>query len=237
MTFREFLRHASLRLGAFARDGVRMVHGWPLWKKAAAVIAVCAFVAVVWLFDIPSLATLRVWADSLGWWFAVAFWCAYVVIAQFPIPRTMLSITAGILFGPILGLALAITATAVAASVSLSIMRGFLKEWIRPRLTHPAVEKINRHLQESGWIAVISLRLIPAIPFSVMNYVASVTDVRVGVFTLGTLIGSLPGTTLIVLFGDTLTGTADPWIIALMVVLAALGLCGVVFDTRNAVKA
>lgn len=200
-----------------------------------ALLALAAVLVVV-LFDVPTLSTLRQWADSLGVWFPIAYWFAYVIVTQFPIPRTILTLTAGILFGPWAGIAIALTATAAAAALSLSVVRYLLADWVRPRLTHPIVDTINAHLLARGWVAVISLRMIAGVPFSIMNYACALTSVRVSTFTVATFIGSAPGSILTVFFGDTLTGDANPAIIAATVALAVIGIIGLAVDSRVPVK-
>lgn len=202
-------------------------------RKAALLVVALVLFAAAWIFlDVPPLAVLREWAEQTGPWFPVIFWLLYVLITQFPIPRTIMTISAGVLFGSALGILIAITATTVAAVISLVIVRYLLRDWIAPRLTHPAVETINRRLEARGWLAVASLRMVAFVPFSVMNYASALTRVRVLPFTLATFVGSLPGTIVVVLFGDTLTGQANPVIVACTAALTVVGLLGVLLDAR-----
>ncbi|MEX3503994.1 TVP38/TMEM64 family protein [Corynebacterium sp. LK2510] len=199
--------------------------------RALALCVVAVVFFVVWrIVDVPPLAVLRDWADNTGPIFPVLFWMLYVLITQFPVPRTVMTLSSGILFGPVAGLAIALTATTAAAVVSLSVVRGLLRDWITPRLTHPSVEMINRRLEERGWLAVASLRMIAVVPFSVMNYAAALSRVRVAPFAIATFAGSMPGTLGTVFFGDTLTGRADPAVIALTATLAAIGIAGLLLD-------
>lgn len=206
--------------------------GVPRRNAIALAVLVAAFVAAWVLLDVPPLSTLREWADTLGPWFPIAFWLLYVLITQFPIPRTLMTVSAGILFGTVRGILIAITATTVSAVISLLIVRALLRDWIAPRLTHPAVERVNQRLEQRGWLAILSLRLIAAVPFSVLNYAAALTRVPVVPFAAATLIGSVPGTVLVTIFGDTLTGQANPVVIAVMAVLAAVGIAGLIIDAR-----
>lgn len=201
-------------------------------KVALLVLTAVVFVGAWLLLDVPPLATLRSWADQTGPWFPVIFWLLYVLITQFPIPRTIMTISAGILFGTVEGILLALTATTVSAVISLLLVRSLLRDWVEPRLTHPAVASINRRLEERGWLAVFSLRLIAGVPFSIMNYAAALTRVPAVPFAVATLLGSAPGTILVAIFGDTLTGNTNPLYIALMVVLALIGVAGIVLDAR-----
>nr|WP_115684608.1 TVP38/TMEM64 family protein [Corynebacterium senegalense] len=193
-------------------------------------VAAAGFVAAWLLLDVPPLPVLRSWAEHTGPLFPLFFWLLYVLVTQFPIPRTIMTLSAGVLFGSLWGLAIAITATTASAVLSLLVVRGLLRDWIAPRLTHPAVETVNRRLEQRGWLAVASLRMIAVVPFSIMNYAAALTRVGVLPFALATFAGSLPGTVGTVFLGDTLTGRADPAVIALTVVLGLLGLGGLLLD-------
>lgn len=205
-------------------------------RIAALVGALIAFVALWALLDVPPLSTLRQWADQTGPWFPVIFWLLYVLITQFPIPRTVMTISAGILFGTVQGILIALTATTVASVISLILVRFLLRDWIEPRLTHPSIAAINQRLEERGWLAILSLRMIAGVPFSILNYAAALTRVRVGPFALATLLGSAPGTVLVAVFGDTLTGEAKPVFVAAMVVLAVAGFAGLLLDARLPTK-
>ena len=77
-------------------------------------------------------------------------------------------------------------------------------------VSHPAIDGWMHGCASRGWLAVLSLRLIPAVPFSVINYAAGASAVRVLPYTLATLLGLLPGTAAVVILGDALTGNVSP---------------------------
>lgn len=199
-------------------------------------LALAVFLAVTLLVNVPAVSTLRSWAQACGPWFPVLFWVGYVVVTQFPVPRTILTLSSGVLFGPWVGIVVALSATTVAAALSLSVVRGMLGGWMAPRLRHPAVAGLNARLEQRGWLAVTSLRMIAGVPFSVMNYAAALTSVPLGMFTVATLVGSAPGTVVTVVLGDALTGDVDPVVLAFTVVLAVIGLVGLAVDHRLPVK-
>ena len=202
----------------------------PAQKRLLALAAAAVFVAAWLMLDVPPLATLREWADSTGPWFPVLFWLLYVLITQFPIPRTIMTVSAGLLFGPATGILIAITATTVAAVISLLTVRYLLRDVVAPRLTHPAVERINARIEARGWLAVASLRMVAFVPFSIMNYACALTRVPVIPFAAATFAGSLPGTVITVLLGDTLSGQTNPAVVALTAVLTVVGLIGLLVD-------
>lgn len=223
-------------VGAFVHEAVVAIRAWSWKRRAAVIVGIITFFAVTIWFDIPPISTLRTWADAAGPVFVGVFWLGYVLITQFPIPRTLLTLASGVLFGPWEGIILALSATTVSAALSLLIVRGLLGEWMRPRLNHPAVARINTRLAQRGWLAVTSLRMIAGIPFSVLNYAAALTSVPLGAFTVATLIGSAPGTIVTVILGDTLTGEANPLALILTISLAGLGVLGLTVDHRLPVK-
>ncbi|MGP6173169.1 TVP38/TMEM64 family protein [Corynebacterium sp. A21] len=230
------MRSLGQFLAGIFSDAITTFLEWSWLRRILVIAALLSFLVVTVVVDVPPLSTLRDWADSAGNWFVVLFWFGYVLITQFPIPRTLLTLSAGVLFGPWLGIALALSATTVAAAISLSLVRSLLGEWIRPRLTHPAVVGIDARLRHRGWLAVTSLRMIAGVPFSVLNYVAALTSVPLIPFALATLVGSAPGTIVTVLLGNTLTGQADPALVAITIALAVMGVLGLALDTKLPVK-
>lgn len=73
-------------------------------------------------------------------------------------------------------------------------------------------------------------------PFSILNYVAALTSIRLLPFASATAIGSAPGTIATVVFGAALTGDANPAVLIVTVVLCVLGMLGLTLDARLPVK-
>ncbi len=195
-------------------------------------IAVGAVVAVVLLVPLPTAVQLRDWAISVGPWFPLAFLGAQVVVTVLPFPRTAFTLAAGLLFGPALGVAIAVTASTVSALLALLAVRG-LGWQLNNLVSHPAVEAVDTRLCERGWPAVLSLRLIPMVPFSVLNYAAGASSVRVLPYLLATVAGLLPGTTAVVVLGDALTGNVSPLLALVSLCTASVGIGGLAYERRR----
>lgn len=188
-------------------------------------------VALVVLVPLPTAVQLRDWATSLGAWFPLAFLGAHIVVTVFPFPRTAFTLAAGLLFGPALGVAIAVVASTVSALVALLLVRA-LGWQLSTLVSHPAVESVDARLRGRGWPAVFSLRMIPAVPFSVLNYAAGASAVRVLPYFWATLAGLIPGTSAVVFLGDALTGNISPLLILVSVCTAAVGVAGLVYEVR-----
>ena len=139
---------------------------------------------------------------------------------------------AGLLFGPILGITLAVAATTVSAVLALLLVRALDRDQVAARLTHPAVRAVDRRLARRGWLAVGSLRLIAPVPFSVINYCAGLSSVRMMPYLLATFVGIIPGTIGVVVLGDALTGRTNPGLLVLSGVCITIGVIGLIVDAR-----
>jgi uncharacterized membrane protein YdjX (TVP38/TMEM64 family) len=172
-------------------------------------LATAGLIAVALLVPLPTAVQMRDWATSVGPWFPLAFLAAHTVVTVLPFPRTAFTLAAGLLFGPVLGVTLAVVASTASAVIALLLVRA--AGWQLSRLVrHQAVERLDARLRDRGWVAVMSLRLIPAVPFSVLNYAVGTSAVRVVPYTAATVVGVLPGTAAVVILGDALTGHVSP---------------------------
>ncbi|GFG49158.1 TVP38/TMEM64 family protein [Mycolicibacterium agri] len=180
----------------------------------------------------PGAVQLRDWATSVGPWFPLAFLAAHIVVTVFPFPRTAFTLASGLLFGPLLGVLIAVAASTVSAVVALLLVRW--AGWRLNRLVpHPRVASLDIRLRQRGWPTMMSMRLIPAVPFSVLNYAAGASAVRAWPYTWATLAGLLPGTAAVVILGDALTNHINPLLIAVSLFTASLGIAGLLYEIRT----
>ena len=194
-------------------------------------IALVALVAIVLWVPLPSAMQMRDWSAAAGPWLPLAFLAAHALITVFPFPRTAFTLAAGLLFGSALGVLIAVTASTISAVLAMLAVRAF--DWRLSRvLAHPRMEAADEHLRRRGWPAVLSLRLIPAIPFSVINYAAGASTVRLLPDTLATMAGLLPGTAAVVILGDAMTGTVSPVLLLVSACTAGVGIAGLVYEWR-----
>lgn len=180
----------------------------------------------------PSIEQMRQWSLSVGPAFPLVFFAVHAVVTIAPIPRTIFTLAAGVLFGPVTGIAVTVGASTVSAVLALLMVRVVGREWFATRMTHPAVRSIDDSLVRRGWLAVGSLRLIAPVPFSVVNYSCGISSIRVAPFALATAVGVVPGTVGIVVLGDAIGGHANPWMLALSGFCIALGVVGLAVDWR-----
>lgn len=198
--------------------------------------AVALVVLIATVVPTPGLEQLRDWSAQLGPWFPAAFFAAYAVVTVAPIPRSTFTYSAAVLFTPSVAIPWSLVATGVAATLAFVAVRRLGHERTAALRAHPRVAAVDARLRRRGWLSVGSLRLVPAAPFSVVNYAAALTSIPYPQFIAATVIGSAPGTVAAILLGDSLTsgdGAAALWA---TVGFAAVGLAGMVLDARLPVR-
>ncbi|KZF03203.1 MULTISPECIES: TVP38/TMEM64 family protein, partial [unclassified Rhodococcus (in: high G+C Gram-positive bacteria)] len=153
-------------------------------RRVLATVAALAILAVAAaLVPRPSIIVVREWAESMGPSFVVVFFLTQAVLTIAPVPRTVFTLSAGLLFGPATGVAVTIAATTVSAVLALLLVRALGRTAVQERLTNPAVKSIDARLARRGWLAVGSLRLIAPAPFALVNYCSGLSAVRLLPYT------------------------------------------------------
>ncbi|MCW2690344.1 MAG: hypothetical protein JWR37_5234 [Mycobacterium sp.] len=204
----------------------------PRRRVAVTVAVIVILVAVALTVSLPTAVELRDWVTSVGPWFPLAFLAAHIVVTVFPFPRTAFTLSAGLLFGPVLGVSLAVAASTASAVIALLLIRA--AGWqLSGLVKHPRIDSLDARLRRRGWPTIVSMRLIPPVPFSVLNYAAGASAVRLLPYTLATFVGLLPGTAAVVILGDALTGHVSPLLLLVSLSTAGLGVAGLVYEIRS----
>jgi uncharacterized membrane protein YdjX (TVP38/TMEM64 family) len=200
-------------------------------RIVATLVTLAVLIALVVFVPMPTAIGVRDWATSLGPWFPLAFLAAHVLVTVFPFPRTAFTLAAGLLFGTALGVVLAVLASTASALIALWLVRAV--GWRLDQLvSHPGVDSVDARLRRRGWPVVLSLRLIPAVPFSVINYAAGASAVRWFPYTLATFVGLIPGTLAFVVLGDAFTGHVSPMLLVVSMVTGSIGVFGLALEYR-----
>jgi uncharacterized membrane protein YdjX (TVP38/TMEM64 family) len=176
---------------------------------------------------------MRAWAESVGIAAPMLFLLGQTVVTVAPIPRTAFTLAAGLLFGPVWGIALSLTGTTLSAVLAFIAVRKLGRNLVAPHLDRGVLRAVDARLRRRGWLAVASMRLIPAVPFSVLNYCSAVSSIRFRDYLLGT-VGVVPGSVALVVLGDALTGDTSPALLAVSLGGAAIGIVGLIVQARSA---
>lgn len=203
-------------------------------KLIVALTLLAAVVVAAAVLPLPGPAALRDWAAGRGASAALLFLAAYALITVAPVPRTVFNLAAGLLFGEAAGVGIAIIATALSGMLGFGLARALGRDLVARHLRRGSVRAVDERLAGGGVLAVISLRLIPVVPFAPLSYCCGILSVRPLPYAVGTVLGSLPGTIAVVVLGDALTGGTPPALLACYAAFALVGALGMIKVARRA---
>ncbi|MER6987281.1 TVP38/TMEM64 family protein [Micrococcus luteus] len=180
-----------------ARTGHR---GVSILRTAALVLVVAAFVWLALTVRLPGVDELRAQLDGFGWWSWLAFTVLYAAVALTPIPVTIMAVTAGVLFGAIEGTVLSVVGALLGSLGAYGIARAVGRE-VALRWLGRHAETVERRLEDTGFLALLTLRVAPGLPYWPVNYGAGALAVPLGIFAGSTAVGVIPGQLSLVAMG------------------------------------
>ncbi len=198
----------------------------------------------VFLPIVGGFALLGVLQDLAPWCRANAAGAAPFVIAAAGaflagssiLPTYAITILAGWSFGFAVGMPTAFAAHTAAALLGFGLARAMVGNHVMAGLqSNPKWDGVRRAMVGRGYgraiLVVMLIRLAPVAPFGITNLLAASTGCPVGAFLIGSTIGILPQTTLLVFASarmGQLSFEQEPWMVAFGVIctfvaIAALG--------------
>ena len=173
-------------------------------------------------------AALEDWITQFGPWAPIVFICAYVLAALLFLPGLLLTLAAGALFGPYFGTVYALVGATLGATLAFLVARYVLADWIAGR-TPARVKRVIEGVEGEGWRFVAMTRLIPFIPFAMLNYALGLTRIRLLSYVAASFVFMAPAAAAYTYLGHAgrslATGDGDIAKNALLG-LAVLGLIG-----------
>lgn len=146
---------------------------------------------------------LRTWQQQSPWLAAAAAVAVYVVVTGLSLPgATALTLVCGWYFGFWQGLLIVSFGSTGGAMVAFLITRYLLRDWIQSKMQQ-RLGRINEAFEREGAFYLFTLRLVPAVPFFVINTVMGLTRIRAITFWWVSQLGMLPGTVAYVYAGST----------------------------------
>jgi uncharacterized membrane protein YdjX (TVP38/TMEM64 family) len=186
-----------------------------------------AFAIAVATGSIPSSDEARDFGDSLGP-AAPFLFVPLFVLANFLIAWVILAGAAGLLFGTAAGTPLALAGVTLAALAQMAVSRRLAGEH-RGRLLPRRTKRIENFLTENGAVAVMESRVVPLLPWGLVNYSAGLTHLSYRGMALGTAIGAAPKVFAYTALGGSLGDLTSPEALIAIALLVILGIGGALF--------
>lgn len=230
------------------KPGPNLARFWPILLIGALVLAAWASGATR-LLSFEALAAHRASLAALVAAHpaaaALAYVLAYVVAVTLSLPgAVVLTLAGGLLFGPWLGTALTVLGATIGACLLFLVARSALAPLVAGRAAG-LVDWLRPGLEKDGFFYLLTLRLIPVVPFWLLNLAPALVGMPFGAYVAATAIGIIPGTAVFVAIGSGLGdvlaagGRPDlgvilaPEILLPLLGLAALSLLGAWWRKRK----
>jgi uncharacterized membrane protein YdjX (TVP38/TMEM64 family) len=136
-------------------------------------------------------------------WAPLVFIAAHIVVSLVFIPRTIMSIAAGLIFGLWWGIALTVIGSMAGALAGFAVARQLRgtpiatdgKRWVE------WVTRLQDRIERGGWRGVALIRLVPIMPHTPVNYAFGLSRIPLSAYSIGSFVGLLPTTILFVDIG------------------------------------
>ena len=212
-------------------------------RIAVAALALAALVALFRLLPVAEwIEALKAYGKAQGAAGAVVFGLVYVAASLIPGgPAALLTLAAGAVYGVVAGTALVSISSVTAATLAFLLARGALRERVlKMAVGNAKFQGLNRAIGKEGAKIVALVRLSPAFPFTIVNYLFGLTPVKLAPYVVVSWIAMLPGTLAYVYFGSALgdvTGDAAPLQKGIKIALGVAAVVATVLIARIAARA
>jgi len=167
----------------------------------------------VLLLEAALVLPVSQWAQQLIEWIrgagpagVVVYAAAYIAATLVLLPGSLLTVGAGLAYGPILGTLLVSPVSVTAATCAFLLGRTVARGWVAGRIARDVrLSAIDSVIGRHGFKIVALLRLSPVIPFNLLNYALALTRVSLRDYVIGSFVGMLPATLLYVYVGSLVT--------------------------------
>ncbi len=185
-------RGALLRLGALAALLVAAI-----WVARQTPLG--AYLTLEGVFELIAWLGNHAWAPAI-------FVALYATATALAIPGTILTLAGGAIFGFAWGTILNLAGANLGANAAFLIARALGRDGVATLMgRNPnALERLEQVATKHGFQGLLTLRLIPLVPFNVLNFGSGLLPIRWRSYALATLIGIVPGTAVYTLFADAL---------------------------------
>lgn len=206
------------------------------WIKKV-ILLLCVAVAVACYYLIPAVneSMNKVFKMFASGDFAVvkdfvASYGAYAALISFflmifqsvaaPLPAFLLTFANANLFGWWQGAILSWTSAMAGAAVCFYIAKILGRDVVERLTSKAGLKQIDEFFEKYGKNTVLVCRLLPFVSFDIVSYAAGLTSMSFGSFFIATGIGQLPATIVYSYVGGMLTGGAQMFVTALMILFA-----------------
>lgn len=166
---------------------------------------------------------LQIKIESMGFSAPVIYIALYTFFTLLILPSTPLNLSGGAIFGVLWGTIWTSMAAIIAAVVAFYFTRTFGREIVARKLAGKW-EVIDGEMRVGGLFYLFAIRLLPIIPYGLVNFAAGLTSIQFRDYFLGTILGTVPGILPFVMLGAGLQALSRGDILPLMCAFTLTGM-------------
>ncbi|WP_346867096.1 MULTISPECIES: TVP38/TMEM64 family protein [unclassified Clostridium] len=155
-------------------------------------------------------------------------------IAFFPVP--ILALAAGLLFGFLPGTIYTLIGAVLNSAIMFLMAKVLAKDAVTNLLQRKLPENWSSFLfnldEKKGFGIIFILRLIPAMPYNLINYGAGLTSIKFSSYMLATILGILPGTLVFLNIGNQALNIHNPAFMVSIILLILLTIFSLILGKR-----
>lgn len=141
---------------------------------------------------------------------SAVYFLIYVGVTALSLPgAAIMTLAGGAIFGLGWGFLLVSFASTLGATLAMLVARFLLHDWVRQRFNRQ-MDKLDSGIQREGAFYLFALRLVPAVPFFVLNLAMGLTKMKVRTFWWVSQLGMVAGTLVYVNAGTQLAQISSP---------------------------
>ncbi|MFG2196407.1 TVP38/TMEM64 family protein [Streptomyces sp. NPDC048639] len=203
------------------------------WARLALLLVLLSAAAVTVVLAEPQQLLTEGWPRASGGAAVVLFALAYGVCTAALVPRPILNLAAGALFGAPFGLAAAVAGTVIGAGIAFGLGRVLGQDALRPLLRARWLVAADRQFSRHGFRSMLAVRLFPGVPFAAANYCAAVSRMGWAPFLIATGLGCIPNTAAYAIAGSRAATPASPAFLIAAGFIAVTGIAGAAVAWRK----
>lgn len=138
---------------------------------------------------------------SFGVFAPIAYIVMFTLVPLTLFPDSLLALAGGMAFGLFWGALYTLIGAVCGGTLAFYISRCFGRNLVEKLAKHKA-EWFEEGVEKRGFLLILTLRLIPLIPFDIISYGAGLSKIRYRDFVAGTFLGIIPGVLIYVNLGD-----------------------------------
>jgi len=155
-------------------------------------------------------------------------------IAFFPVP--ILALAAGLLFGFLPGTIYTLIGAVLNSAIMFLMAKVLAKDAVTNLLQRKLPENWSSFLfnldEKKGFGIIFILRLIPAMPYNLINYGAGLTSIKFSSYMLATILGILPGTLVFLNIGNQALNIHNPAFMVSIILLILLTIFSLILGKK-----